>query len=526
MKVIVGVLVFVVVLSVLYHTVMIRFEERSPDFSHSMQVTVEILTGSGFGSDSPWKTEVANLLVMAMDLSTFLVLFLVFPYLFQPILENAFSPSVPTTVDIDDHVVLCGVPRQTNQFVEELLARDISVTVISPRESDALDLMNEDIVAIHGDPTSIEALHRANITRARSVVVDLPDERAASTVLAVTEAAPELETFVVIDHLDHDQQLQHAGADRIITPRNLLGQRLAERVLCMLDPARSDTISLGGDTSLLELAVGSNENLIGTPIAEFQAMTQASVVGIWTDGEFLGSPADDTVLTEHDVLLLSGPDDSLAELEKGVFKGGEANPTVIVAGHGMVGSTVREQLERSGVTCRVIDTEEGAEVDVVGDATAPETLERAGLSESDVLVLALPDDDLTVLSVLFADESPGNPDVIARMNAVENETKIRRAGADYVLGVTTITGRLLSGEVFQENVLGFDRQIRIDRIVGDLFTEQRLDNVDIAESGCVLVGVERGGTFHPDPPAEFEVRSDDQLLIVGSDEAVGQVQTS
>ena len=92
-------------------TAMIRVEARSPRFVHSLQVVVETLTGTGYGSDSPWETRTANLFVVAMDLSTFLILFVVFPYVFRPVLENAFSPSVPATVKIEDHVIVCGVPQ-------------------------------------------------------------------------------------------------------------------------------------------------------------------------------------------------------------------------------------------------------------------------------------------------------------------------------------------------------------------------------------------------------------------------------
>jgi len=521
--VIVGVVAFILVLSLVYHAVMITFEGRSPRFAHTLQVVVETFTGTGYGSDSPWETPVANLVVTVMDLSTFLVLFVVIPYLFQPVLENAFTPSVPTVVDEDDHVVVCGTPNLTSQLVEELTARDVTVVIIAEDETDALALQDDGLASVHGEPTSVDALRRAGADRARAVVVDTADERAASAVLAAGEVAPAVRTIAVVPHLDHELQLRHAGADRIITPRDLLGRRLAERVHCLLDPARTDTVPVGADISLLELTVGTNEALAGTSVGDLTAMADVSVVGMWADGEFVTSLPDDTTIPENVVLLLSGPDESLAELETGTFRSTGVEPTVLVAGHGVVGSTVRRELDRSHVDCRVIDTSPGDDVDVVGDATALETLDRAGLADADVLVVALPDDDLTVLSVLATDESPQNPAVITRLNVVENETKLRRAGADYVLGVPTITGRLLVSDVLGEGVLGFDHQIRTARIDGAKFAGRALEDTAIAESGCVVVGVERDGTFRTDPPATFEIRRDDLLVVVGNDAEVGQL---
>ena len=245
---ILGIVVLVVVLSVLYHTIMIRFEGRSPTFGHSVQVVVETFTGTGYGSDSPWETPVANAFVTAMDLSTFLVLFIVFPYVFQPVLESALAPTVPTTYEADGHVVVCGVPRLTDRLVTEFADRETDVVVVAADRDDVLALRDDGIAAIHGDPTSAGTLRQTSVDTARAAVVDTGDERAASVVLAVRETDSDVRTVVVVDHLDHEPQLRHAGVDSVITPRQLLGRRLAERVQRELDPASSDTVRLDDDS--------------------------------------------------------------------------------------------------------------------------------------------------------------------------------------------------------------------------------------------------------------------------------------
>lgn len=72
--------------STIYYYTMVVFEGRSTTFFHSAQVVVETFTGTGFGSDSPWQSPITNTLVILLDLSTFLFLFIVLPYVFQPIL--------------------------------------------------------------------------------------------------------------------------------------------------------------------------------------------------------------------------------------------------------------------------------------------------------------------------------------------------------------------------------------------------------------------------------------------------------
>jgi len=109
------------------------------------------------------------------------------------------------------------------------------------------------------------------------------------------------------------------------------------------------------------------------------------------------------------------------------------------------------------------------------------------------------------------------------MNDSANETNIRRAGADYVLGVPTISGRLLVSEVLQEPVVGVDRQIRTVRIDGSRFAGQRIEETALPAADCVIVAVERDGAFLTDLTGVFEIHGDDQLIVVGSDDAIGNL---
>jgi len=558
LKTAVGVVAFICVLTVTYHTVMIRFEGASPTLAHSLQVVVETVTGTGYGSDTPWTTPVANGLVVLMDLSTFLVLFIVFPYVFQPVLENALSPSLPATVDAEDHVVVCGTPTLTDRLIDELASREIPVVVVTDNEADALDIHNDDGLAIYGSPTDAETLRRVDVDRARAIVVDTGDERAASAVLATREIDSDIRTVAVVDHLDHAGQLHHAGADSVLTPRQLLGRRIAERVGRQLDPTRSDTVAIADGLSLLELTVHPESPLADRRIDEISVgidnadsddigdpndiddtnesqttdttdtdddpgESAVSVVGQWIDGRFSGSPQADTIVEPGTVLLVAGPPEPLERLDAAVCRREDA-PTVIVAGSGIVGCTVYDELNAAGIDCRVIDIADGPAVDVVGDATTAETLQEAGIDEAAALVVALDDDDATVLTILAADESPGSADSIARLNKAENETNIRRAGADYVLGVSTMAGRLLVSEVLDEPAVGVDRQLRTARLAGDRFGGQRLTETTVADTDCVVVGIVRDGEVQTDLDDAFRIRSNDELIVVGPDTEIGQLR--
>jgi K+ transport systems, NAD-binding component len=278
-------------------------------------------------------------------------------------------------------------------------------------------------------------------------------------------------------------------------------------------------VKLGNDFALLEMTVRPESQLADRRVDDIEA-GPLSVVGHWKNGAFVGRPADDTVIEPGTVLLLGGPNEPLAAVEADGCPS-RADPTVLLAGHGIVGTTVSKELANENIDCRVIDTEEGPGVDVVGDATTVETLRRAGITDAAAYIVALDDDDATVLSILAADEAGGPADSIARMNEPENESNIRRAGAAYVLGVPTISGRLLVSEVLQEPVVGVDRQIRTARVDGDAFVGRSLGEPLSVETDCVVVGIERNDTLYTDFNQEMSVQRDDELLVVGSDVDIG-----
>ncbi len=518
-----AIFVLVVVVSILYHTVMVAVEGREPIFAHSLQVVIETFTGTGYGSDSPWDTRMGNVFVSALDLATFLLLFIVVPYVFRPVLEQALGPDAPRTTDASDHVIVCGLEQQSDRLIEEFEARDVEYVVVSTTESKALSLQEDGISVIHGDPTAVDALRRAGLDRASAVVVDTVDERTASVILAVRELDESIRTIALVADLEFEQHLTYAGADKVLTPRDLLGRRLAERVLSELLPGRSDSISLGEEYSLLELSVTEESQICGCTVEEIEAMEEPSVtvVGVWQDGKFHDSPPDDCLVDEDTVALVAGHDDDLDAIETAPR---ESEGEAIIAGNGIVGSTVRGALESAGVECTTIDIQPANAVDVVGDATDESTLRAANVKTTSAFVVAIGDDGQAILTVLVANEQNAEMDTIARATHAENASKLRRAGADYVLSLPEISSRILAREVLHEEILYYDRQLEVVRIPGSEISGRRIGDTSIPALECIVVAVERDGELLTDISTSFEFRDDDDLLVVGDDEAIAAIE--
>lgn len=520
-KTIVAVAVLIVFSSMVYHYLVTSVEGRSVTYAHSFQVVVETYTGTGYGSGSPWDTTLLNAFVSLMDLSTFLILFIVLPYLFRPVLEEALTPTVPTEADETDHVVVCEARQQGERLVDELEARNVEYVVVAESEETALEFQERGWSVVHGDPSSTDALRRAGVANARAVVVDTADSKSAGVVLAVRDVDESVRSIVLVEDNEFERYLRYAGADQVLTPRHLLGQRIAERISTELSPVLTDSISLGGDVSLLELSVFEESPVNGETIRDIEASDDGiNVVGVWRDGAFAGSPDSDLVVDPDTQLLVAGQESALRSLETDTHAGREAATNVIIAGYGEVGSSVDESLQLSDSERTVIDLEDKPGVDVVGDAIDEETLRSAGIEDASAFVVTIADDDLAILSVLAATELDTDAAVIVRVNDSENATKVRRAGADYVLSLPEISGRVLAMEVLKAEILSYDRQLEVVRVDADSLSGRTVADTSIADTDCIVVAVERDEDLFMDVPPTFELDPDDQLLVVGTDDQI------
>lgn len=522
-KAIGGLIVLVLVVSVVYHYIMIAFEGGTPSYFHSTQVVVETFTGSGFGSDSPWGSPIANVFIIALDLSTFLVLFVVLPYVFQPILERNLTPAPPRSVTVSDHVVVASeyAPR-TDRLVSEFETRGVEYVVVVPEDETALDLSEDGRSVIHGDPTSADALDRACTGVASTVVIDVADENAASSILAVREVNEDVRIIAQTQDPALDGPLKYAGADVVVTPRHLLAQRIADRVRSELDPRVSDLVSLGADFALVEVTVVEGDALCGSTLAESELPGQDNVrvIGLWDDSELVLSPAPETIITENTTLIIAGPETTLRAFEAQITTTDTTDGPVVIAGSGRVGSTVRNRLEAANIDCTVIDIDETRSVDVIGDATAEATLQRADVGSAAGFVVAIGNDDEAILAVVSANELGADLDIVARVNDSDSASKLRRAGANYVLSLPDISGRLIALNVLRDTVLSYDRQVEIVRFDATDLPGETLADTPIRETDCFLVAVELDGDFLLDVSPQTVLESDVSVILAGDDEAI------
>lgn len=524
----IGLIAVLLAYAVLYHHGMRIYEGEQLSFLHSLQVVVETFTTTGFGSDAPWLSPEMNALVIIMDLTGVLLIFMALPVLAFPLLDEILSTTVPRTIEdgIDDHVVICTYTTRADALINELQSWDVDYVIIEPDREQATALYEEEYNVIHEDPESVSGLEQAGLGSARALVADVSDQVDASIVLTAQEVAEDVPVVSVVDEPDRAAYHRLAGADDVLTPRPLLGESLASKVTTSVTTDLGEVIEIGDEFEIAEVPVHRGSQLAGTTLAESGIREQAgvNVIGAWFRGEFETPPDPNATISNGTILLITGREDQLdrlRDLTRSEIRRYERGQTIVI-GYGQVGRTVTEALDDAGLPYTVIDRMEMEGVDVVGDATEPAILREAGIESARSVILALPDDTTSEFATLVIRDVSPETEVIARVEEARSMQKMFRAGAEYVLSLATVSGRMIASAILEdEDVLSLDYQVEVIRTHAPKLVGQTVGDARVrTRTGCTIIGIERDGAVITEVGPDVRVVEGDKLIIAGTDEGI------
>jgi voltage-gated potassium channel len=182
---------------------------------------------------------------------------------------------------------------------------------------------------------------------------------------------------------------------------------------------------------------------------------------------------------------------------------------LVVAGAGRTGRYILEELSAIGrpfvlidkdeeVLRRVNDEHGGRLLYVIGDATDDHTLLAARTDRAAGVLAALTEDPDNLFIVMSARALNPKARIVSKVIEVENEAKIRRAGADQTISLHRMGGLRMVSELVRPKVTSFlDNMLRVTKNL-------RFEEVELRE-GCRYVGK----TLR-----EIPIRQETQLLVV------------
>ncbi|MFO8099360.1 MAG: NAD-binding protein [Salinibacter sp.] len=509
--------------SFVYQWGMWAYEDQSVLFIQALQVVIEAITTAGFGGHAPWSSPQMNALILIMNLTGVLFVFLALPLFVVPVLRDAFEQRPPEMFSGKGHVVLAPYTSRIEALIEELEARGRSYVILEPSRDRAKALYADGSPVVHGDPESVEALKRAALPAASALVVDGQDDVDTSVILAARELSDTIQTVSVIDDETLEPYHWMAGADHVLFPRQLLGKGLAREIPFLLPMVEDPAIEIGEHLEVAEVDVEEGSSLCDQTIEQLRLRERygIDVLGAWFDGIFESPIGPKTLVDCNTRLLVSGAPDAVQTLrqdESTTFRS-RTQQRVVVIGYGRSGKAAVDVLADTRAQLTIIDSKDRPNVDVVGDARNPEVYETADIGTADAVIIDIDDDTTALFATLIARNANPDAHIVARANQEANERKIYRAGADYVQSLAMISGRMMAETILaDEDVLSFQMKIDVVRLEAGRLAGQTLAEADVRdETGCTVVAAIRDGDVITSlDPTEFVFRDDDRLVVVGT----------
>jgi len=223
---------------------------------------------------------------------------------------------------IKNHYVICGYGRIGSIIAHELGANGIPVMVIDHGLDARESLEKQDIPYIIDDATSDEVLIEAGIERARGLVaVVLSDADNLFITMTARGLNPDLFILARADEKSTERKLLRAGANKVVLPYLIGGQRMVHTIL---RPAVTDFLdfTLHGkniELKMEELLVRDRSKLNGVKLVDSRIRQDMNVMIVAIrdkDGEMSFNPSSEARIEAGDTLIALGPVSDLERLTR------------------------------------------------------------------------------------------------------------------------------------------------------------------------------------------------------------------
>lgn len=521
----VGLAVLVVLSALLYQVGMLHLEGKSRTFWEGLEWSAETLSTTGYGADSHWSHPVMVLFVVAIQFVGVFLVFLVVPILLVPFLEERFESRLPRVAPkMSEHVVVYRYGPAVETLLDRLRAAQVPTLVVETDEAVSRAVMERDQPLVFSRVEE-DALEVCGLQQARAIVANGSDEQNAALILRARRQGFTRDIFAFVEDPSHRKPMEIAGATAVYTPRHIVAAALAAHASDAISPRLPGAEAIP-TLQRRELRIPLGSPLEGRTLAEvgIGRSTGAIVVGQWTRSR-LQARCDGTMRIESGALLeMVGEDhalDQAAVLLGGVFL--RQSGSFLIGGFGEVGRKVHELLCDAGEQVMVVERREAPGVTVVGNVLDPSVLEKAGLESARAVVLALDSDDATMFATVIVRDAAPNVTVIARVNHSRNVDNIYRAGADYALSISDISGEMLSARMLGRVARTRDELRQVVRVPASFSVGKRMATIGLREHGCSAIALERDGTFLP-ASADAAIQTGDYLHLCGISESLASAR--
>jgi len=219
------------------------------------------------------------------------------------------------------HVIVCGYGRNGRQAAVELIDHQKNFVIIE-NNKDVLEHIREEtnFLYIEGDCTHEEVLEEAQIMKADAIIATLPND--ADNLFIVLTSRQMSKDIKIISRASEDKsdmKLKRAGANNVIMPDRIGGQRMAKLVLQpdVVEFLEYIMLQRTRDVRLEELSCSQLASCFeNKSIKELgiRNVTGANIVGMKKDRQYIFNPSPEVLLSAKDQLFVLGNPEQIEKL--------------------------------------------------------------------------------------------------------------------------------------------------------------------------------------------------------------------
>ncbi len=222
---------------------------------------------------------------------------------------------------LKNHYIICGAGQTGQHVVSQFKKRGVPHVVIEADRTKVEHIIDIGGLAVLGDATVEEDLLKVGIDKAKGLVCCLSnDADNVFTVLTAREIKPDL--LIVSRAIDDkaDLKLLKAGADKVVSPNEIGGTRMASLVLRPAVVSFLDVITRAGEVviDLEEVTVKKNSSLVGKSLSEARIPEQTGLIVMAVkraNRETEINPGSGFRLSNNDVLIVLGQEEQVGKLQ-------------------------------------------------------------------------------------------------------------------------------------------------------------------------------------------------------------------
>jgi voltage-gated potassium channel len=221
-------------------------------------------------------------------------------------------------VERSNHVVICGWTESTMECIKDI-GKEFEIFVIDENEEVRKKVLNNKANFVHGDPTRIKDLEKANVKGAKSIIVDMEsDSHSIHCILGIRKLDKNVRIIAEAQRYENIEQIKLAGADQVISPFVISGRLMYKSIQDGYEAMFvQEVLAEQSNRELKEVKVHFGCTLIGQTLleADIHEKTGVVVLGVGEEGDLIIDPPRDFVIKEGDIILGVGKPEEFDKLE-------------------------------------------------------------------------------------------------------------------------------------------------------------------------------------------------------------------